>query len=218
MNNQELLKRFADHYGLTVENAKDAGYGDISPLLPFFLLDAGAADVVTELRHHSLRHQMKRHARLLQDAYCDCMDFLFRAYDQDGTDEVIARMDSMGAAVHNDYTIARLSVMRALRMDCDSDQAVLAASVVMMATVTWMATVVAEKVYTGGVLTGLKSALHCLQYHCREFGNAMMKQMNVLNGVLTDTAVKEIDSAVLVLEKKIVQWLIVQRDEQTEEC
>lgn len=125
MNNQELLKRFADHYGLTVENAKDAGYGDISPLLPFFLLDAGAADVVTELRHHSLRHQMKRHARLLQDAY-----------DQDGTDEVIARMDSMGAAVHNDYTIARLSVMRALRMDCDSDQAVLAASVVMMATVT----------------------------------------------------------------------------------
>ena len=176
------------------------------PLLPFLLLDAGWLDIHRIVERLDCRNEMKRHKRAMQQAYGKCMGWLFRALDEPQTDYVVDLMDDLEAAIDHDRNIAGFTAMRALAKDFNHQQQVVTTAAIMCNTMAWMAAEIADKLYVNDAMAALKADINTLRYHCREFAAALMRRDHIPNSGISEEQAKEIDTAALILEKRIVSW------------
>lgn len=201
-----------DYYDLRAVGGDPIPDGEITPLLPFLLMDAGWIYVQRNILTLDCRRDLKHYRKMMREAYSDFMDYLYRPFDEEEADHIITKMGQMEDAVNNDLMMVQLVYVRAFQKDTTFVQHQVLSSALMCNELAYLGEACMEKTLRDyGVLAGWKRASSRLRCALREFTKRYMDQQGIPNNFITDEQVHELDIATLNLEKGIVKWIKEER-------
>jgi len=213
MTNREIFTRFLDHYGLH-QVSGDKVEGDITPMLPWLLVDAGWLLVSRNIEQVRFRFDIQKHKMLMRKRYSEMMDYLFSAFGEDETDAVIAKMDEMERVIGNDITIAQMAFMRAIGDGTTTEQRIIMTSAMVSNIFNTLAETALKRSFRlSGKMRQMAMTLHSLVNEIEQFGASYIRLNNIENFYVTEAAERDLDQSVMALEKKIVSWLKGERGE-----
>lgn len=124
MTTRELTEKYLKAHGLRLLVGAD---GDLSPILPFLILDVQYQIFDKNIRPLKVRFEAKRIKKEWENHYRAFNRDFFECYTVDEADEIIDMMDRLEAYIHNEVEFVKISVMGCMR-DFDLEAQVVLAS------------------------------------------------------------------------------------------
>lgn len=214
ITNKDITTRFMEYYDLHETHGHDIGDGEIVPLLPFLLVDAGWIYVQKDILPLECRRGMKKARTAMKAAYAQHMYYLFAALEGESADYLIDQMDALEGVINNELTRLRVLYHSAFMKECGFGQRQVLSAALICNQLAYLAEVAMDRTYGKmGALLPCRTALAKLRTALREFSKSYMTEECLPNGEVTEKMVEDIDAASVALEKKIVSWLKGERGE-----
>ena len=194
----ELTDAYLSHMGY-----RRLDGGGMTPILPFFILDAMFQIYSKVVAPMNVSHKEKQMRRRWIEAYNLFNRDFFSAFSQDQQDAIIDRMDDFGTFIHNNIEIARIQVMNIMGND-DTDTQMTISSI-MMCNVLAQA---ANSVWTNTYVK--KDGKPLRNRYIDTIERMSYKFMNAMHGNryrIDPNQNQSLCDAVQVLCRKMVKWL-----------
>lgn len=203
ITNRELISAYMRRVGRTYIT-NDAN--DLTPLLPFFILDLAYQLYLSHVLPLQCSHEARRWRSEWSKTYGKLNREFFSSFDDDQTDAVIDRMESLEAFVDEDINAVRKVVADYLAASVPSDKTETIAVCMVCNVLAQSASLIWEKVYRGENGQGVPNRdIERLVHATSAFLNSWHKPDRYVN-CNDDEAV---DSAIVKLQARIVAWLPV---------
>lgn len=125
MNAADIVKAYCDAHGLVLLKKKN-GENDVSPIMPYLIMDCAYSEFSKEVCPLPLKHQAKKIKMIWLSTYHRFNQRLFSCLNQDQTDFAIDLMDGYEAAIGNQVMLMRVAIMDLVKVVAFKDQKIIA--------------------------------------------------------------------------------------------
>ena len=208
MTNKELVYKFLNHYGFVKVEGEELKDGEIAPIMPFLLMDAGWILIHKNIEPIACTNTLKKHKKAMFKHYNDFMEYLFMAYNSEEIDQIIDKMDEMEATIANDMIIAQVALSKALMKDTTIDDRRIMSSVMVANVFCTLAEIGMKNMYVRkGRLSSAMYSLQAIRYSGREFTREYMRMNKIPNNTIDTKDDEGVEKTILIMERKIVKWI-----------
>lgn len=177
--------------------------GGMTPILPFFILDAMFQIYSKVVGPMDLKREQKMMRARWIDAYNQFNRDFFSAFTDDQQDAIIDRMDDFCEYINNDVEIARVQVMNVMKEDC-IDMQMTVSSIMLCNVLAQAANTVWRNTYVKRDGSPLRNA------YIDAMERWSYKFMNAYHGRSTNVDPNKsegVSKAVSALCRRIIRWL-----------
>jgi SH3-like domain-containing protein len=182
---------------------------DITPLLPFFILDTVYQLYLKHILPLECSHDAQHWRSVWRDTYGALNREFFKAFDDDQRDAVIDRMESMEEFIAGEAERTRATTEAFLATKIPADKVFIVSVCMVCNVLAQSASLIWQKVYRDAAGRGtVNRSIEKLAHVISKFLNSWHKPACYIN-CNEDEAV---DSAVTALQARVVGWLKTTRD------
>ena len=199
MTNKDILQAYYKRFHLTAVGSEYS----MEPIHPFILMDITYQLLNTHIAPLKPTFKLGKVYHKWRDTYSHFNQRFFSAFDEDQTDYVIDKMEDFENYVDNYVTIARLKIMDCFPENTLEEQQVVSACI-LTNILARAAHIITQKVYQKDYLDRT--------IMCNDLDEISRQAMRFCNLYRTSkpyyppSEVEEVNSAVMVLCKKLVWW------------